>query len=72
MEKHININKIVPICLALCLLVLCALFSGCTPGGSEVTTSPDKETSPETTLGISPKQLQRKPMRIRQMLPTRL
>ena len=54
MEKHININKIVPICLALCLLVLCALFSGCTPGGSEVTTSPDKETSPETTLGISP------------------
>lgn len=50
MEKLVDKRYKLPICLSLCLLVLCVLLSSCTPGDSEVTTSPDTSATPDTTV----------------------
>lgn len=49
MEKLVDKRYKLPICLSLCLLVLCVLLSSCTPGGSEVTTSHVTDPTPESS-----------------------
>lgn len=54
MEKHVDTRIKLPICLLLCLLVLCVLLSACTLVGDEETTSDETVRVPETTAEITP------------------
>ena len=54
MKKLVDKRYKFPVCLSLCMLVLCVLLSSCRRGDGEATTSQDTYPPADTTLPLSP------------------